>query len=210
MDYDIIIIGAGPAGYVAAIRAGQLGMKTALVEKNELGGMCLNWGCIPTKALIESGKLYDTIRNSKKMGIDGIDPEKLSFNWVDAKKHATRVVKKLIGGVSYLLKKNGVDVINGEARITSPNSVSVDKRAISGKNIIIAKGSYPDDPGVDISEEKFIQIEHLLHLDSLPEKIVLFGHGPTAWSWPSFSGWLTMRLALSARVKICCPVLTHI
>lgn len=199
MDYDLIIIGAGPAGYVAAIRAGQLGMKTALVERNDIGGMCLNWGCIPTKALIESAKLYDRIKNSKKVGIDGIDLNKLSFNWLEAKKHASKIVKKLTGGVEYLLKKNGVEVIRGEAKISSSNSVSVDNRAISGKNILIATGSYPADPGVSISEEKFIQIEHLLHLDSLPEKIVLLGHGPNSLELAQFFNMIGLKVSIICR-----------
>ena len=92
MDYDILIIGAGPAGYVAAIRAGQLGLKTALIEKNEVGGMCLNWGCIPTKALIESAKFYDRIKSSKEMGVDGIDLKAINFNWMEAKKRAGKIV----------------------------------------------------------------------------------------------------------------------
>ncbi len=186
MDYDIIIIGAGPAGYVAAIRAGQLGLKTALIEKNEVGGMCLNWGCIPTKALIESAKLYDRIKSSKEMGIDGIDPEALNFNWVNAKKRAGKVVKKLTGGVGFLLKKNGVDVIQGEAKINSANSVSVGNRSIQAKNIIIATGSYPEQVGIPIPEDKLIQIEQLLYLESIPQKIVLFGHGPISLELAQF------------------------
>jgi len=211
MDYDLIIIGAGPAGYVAAIRAGQLGMKTALVEKNDIGGMCLNWGCIPTKALIESAKLFDRIKNSKKVGIDGIDLNKLNFNWLEAKKHASKVVKKLTGGVEYLLKKNGVEVIRGEAKISSSNSVSVDNRAISGKNILIATGSYPADPGVNISEEKFIQIEHLLHLDSLPEKIVLLGHGPNSLEMAQFFNMIGLKVSIICRNEDMLPGIdTHL
>jgi len=186
MDYDIVIIGAGPAGYVAAIRAGQLGMKTALLEKKEVGGMCLNWGCIPTKALIESAKLYDRIKNSKKMGIDGVDPEALSFNWSEAKSRAGDVVGKLTSGVKYLLKKNGVEVIQGEGRISSPNTVSVNKRALETKNILIATGSYPAPLDIPIPGEKSLQIEHMLDLDNLPGKLVLFGHGPVTLELAQF------------------------
>ena len=81
MDYDIIIIGAGPAGYVAAIRAAQVGLKTAIIEKYYIGGMCLNWGCIPTKSLIESARVFEKVKNSEEFGIDGIDKNNLSFNW---------------------------------------------------------------------------------------------------------------------------------
>jgi len=180
MEYDIIIIGAGPAGYVAAIRAGQLGMKTALVEKSQLGGMCLNWGCIPTKALIESAKLYERVKDAKKMGIDGIDPDALSFNLNQAKKRAGAIVKKLTGGVGLLLKKNGVEVINGEALITSANSVSVGNQRLTAHNLIIATGSLPAGDEYPFPAGKFIRIEKLMELESIPEKIVLLGHGPVS------------------------------
>ncbi|MDD4218251.1 MAG: FAD-dependent oxidoreductase, partial [Bacteroidales bacterium] len=95
MDYDVIIIGAGPAGYVSAIRAGQLGLKTLIVEKEKVGGMCLNWGCIPSKSLIESAKLFKKAGELKKYGIDGIDKKQLSFNWSNAVKKAMAVAAKL-------------------------------------------------------------------------------------------------------------------
>lgn len=178
MKYDLIIIGAGPAGYVAAIRAGQLGMKTVLLEKKDIGGMCLNWGCIPTKALIESAKFYDRIKGARNLGIDGIDPSNLEFNWNNAKKRADKIVKKLTGGIDFLLKKNGVDVIKGEARITSPNTVSIQNRLLETQNILIATGSYPSKiEGIDIPSEKLLQVEELMNLEHLPEKILLHGHG---------------------------------
>lgn len=179
MEYDLIIIGAGPAGYVAAIRAGQLGMKTALLEKKDLGGMCLNWGCVPTKALIESAKLYSRIKSADHMGIDGIDPGKISFNWIQSKKRSVRIVAKLSAGISFLLKKNGVELIRGEARIHSPQSVTIDNRLLSAKNILIATGSYPESLGLAIPANKLVQIEHLLDLDRLPGRLVLIGNGPS-------------------------------
>ena len=90
MEYDVLIIGAGPAGYVAAIRAGQVGLKTALIEKIYIGGMCLNWGCIPTKSLLESAKTLDKIKHASGFGIDGIDVQKLSFNWEKAKSRSEK------------------------------------------------------------------------------------------------------------------------
>ena len=178
MDYDLIIIGAGPAGYVAAIRAGQLGMKTALVEKNAIGGMCLNWGCIPTKALIESAKLYDRIKNADRMGIDGINLEELHFNWKNAKNRASKVVRKLTGGIAYLLKKNGVDVIQGEAIITGSSTISVENRTLECKNILIATGSYPASIDLNIPRNKLTQVENMLDMNTIPDKIILYGHGP--------------------------------
>ncbi|NCB97818.1 MAG: FAD-dependent oxidoreductase, partial [Bacteroidia bacterium] len=118
--YDLVIIGSGPAGYVAAIRAGQMGMKTAIVEREKIGGMCLNWGCIPSKSMIESVKLYQRIlKDSARFGIDGIETGRVSFNWDNAIKRADTIVKRLTGGVEFLLKKNGVEIIKGEARIAS-------------------------------------------------------------------------------------------
>ena len=105
MEYDVLIIGAGPAGYVAAIRAGQVGLKTAIVEKTYIGGMCLNYGCIPTKALLESAKVFEKTKHAAGFGVDGIDLEKLSFNWNKAKSRSTGITKKLTAGINYLLKK---------------------------------------------------------------------------------------------------------
>ena len=136
MEYDVVIIGAGPAGYVAAIRAGQVGLKTAVVEKMYMGGMSLNWGCIPTKALLESAKLYTRIKGAEEYGVDGIDLQKLSFNWDNAKARSNSITGKLSAGVSSLLKKNGVEIITGTARIGTDHSIYVDDKKINAKNII--------------------------------------------------------------------------
>ncbi|MFC2114619.1 dihydrolipoyl dehydrogenase [Bacteroidota bacterium] len=186
MAYDVIIIGSGPAGYVAAIRAGQVGLKAAIIEKKHIGGMCLNWGCIPTKALIESGKFYHRLSQAEKFGIDGIDQSKLKFNWVNAKKRAEGVVQKLTGGVEYLLKKNGVEIIIGEAKITSGYSVTVNNRNLDSKNIIIATGSYPGKVEGNYPEGLLVELDHLFELDSIPQKLVLTGHGPTVAEMAQF------------------------
>jgi dihydrolipoamide dehydrogenase len=175
MNYDLIIIGAGPAGYVSAIRAGQLGMKVLIVEKEKVGGMCLNWGCIPSKSLIESAKLYVKASDFKRYGIDGIDKDSLSFNWQNAVKKAMTTTVKLSKGVEFLLKKNGVETIAGTAVITSPNSITVDNRQLEGANIIIATGSYPA-PGA--ADE--IGIRDFYNLESLPQSLVFYGHGPVS------------------------------
>ena len=140
--YDLIIIGSGPAGYVAAIRAAQLGMKTAIIEKDRIGGMCLNWGCIPSKSILESVKLFDKIKkDASKYGIEGIEKGDISFNWNKAIKRADLNVKKLTSGIEYLLKKNGAEIITGSAKIIDKNTVSVENRHLETKNIIIAIGS---------------------------------------------------------------------
>jgi len=180
MDYDLIIIGSGPAGYVAAIRAGQVGLKTAIIEKSKIGGMCLNWGCIPTKVLLENAKKLVAVKNAAAFGIDGIDEKKLTFNWKTAINRSNRIVKRLSKGVEYLLKKNGVEIITGEAEIVSQHSVSVENRLLETKNIIIATGSRPEKPNYSVPEGTIIEIEDLLNLEALPQKPLVLGNGPHA------------------------------
>jgi dihydrolipoamide dehydrogenase len=205
MEYDLIIIGAGPAGYVAAIRAGQLGMKTALLEKKEVGGMCLNWGCIPTKALIESAKFFNRIKTAENLGIDGIDQSQVKFNWSNAKKRSGKIVTKLTGGVNFLLKKNGVEVIKGEARIVSANRVSIQNRLLEGRNIFIGTGSYPAPLDVEIPEGKLIQVEYLLDMETLPQRIVLVGHGPVTLELAQFFQLIDKEITVISPVENILP-----
>lgn len=178
--YDLVIIGSGPAGYVAAIRAGQMGMKTAIVEREKIGGMCLNWGCIPSKSMIESVKLYQRIlKDSARFGIDGIETGRVSFNWDNAIKRADTIVKRLTGGVEFLLKKNGVEIIKGEARIASANSVLVENRLLDTKNIIIATGS-TSVPLKKSIENLVIEPKELFKQRSIPDNIVVTGNTPVA------------------------------
>ena len=178
--YDLVIIGSGPAGYVAAIRAGQMGMKTAIVEREKIGGMCLNWGCIPSKSMIESVKLYQRIlKDSARFGIDGIQTGQVSFNWDNAIKRADTIVKRLTGGVEFLLKKNGVEIIKGEARIASANSVLVENRLLETKNIIIATGS-TSVPLKKSIENLVIEPKELFKQRNIPDNIVVTGNTPVA------------------------------
>lgn len=178
--YDIIIIGSGPAGYVAAIRAGQTGMKCAIIERDTIGGMCLNWGCIPSKSIMESLKLYQKIiKESSRFGIDGIDKKAVSFNWNKAIKRSDGIVKKLTGGVEFLLKKNGVDVIKGEAKIVSANSVLVENRLLETKNIVVATGS--TSPKIESDNANLvIDVKHLFTEREIPQNVVIAGKSPIA------------------------------
>jgi len=205
MEYDVIIIGSGPAGYVAAIRAGQVGLKTALVEKKDIGGMCLNWGCIPSKAIIESAKFFDRMSQADEFGVDGIDTGKLEFNWEKARKRALGIAKKLTGGVDYLLKKNGIDVIKGEAKITSHDSISVNNRSIDARNIIIATGSYPPKLDADIPKDKIIELEHLYEEEELPESIAVVGEGPVAVEMAQFFSMINKKVTLISSSKNLIP-----
>ncbi|MBN1967764.1 MAG: dihydrolipoyl dehydrogenase [Candidatus Delongbacteria bacterium] len=197
MDYDIVVIGAGPAGYVAAIRAGQLGLKTAIIEKNVVGGMCLNWGCIPTKSIIESAKLYKRIiEDAGKFGIDGIDKKEVSFNWEKAKKRALSNVTKLTKGVGFLLKKNNVEIIEGAAKITGKNTISVSNRTIETKNIIIATGSFQEKIDIHLPDNVQVHLNKLYDHDTLPENITVVGKSSVAVELAQFFSTIGKKVNL--------------
>ncbi|MFA5713529.1 MAG: dihydrolipoyl dehydrogenase [Bacteroidales bacterium] len=178
--YDLLIVGSGPAGYVAAIRAGQLGLKTAIIESESIGGSCLNWGCIPSKAILESVKLYQKIKkDATKFGIDGIDQKELSFNWNRAIARSNTIVRRLTAGVDYLLKKNGVEVVKGSAKILSPTSLLVENRVLEGKNIILATGSYSKEI-ISPVEGLVIGAKELFTKREIPQNIVIVGRNPVA------------------------------
>src|SRR6059058_3828309 len=123
-QYDIIVIGGGPGGYVAAIRAAQLGFKTAVVEREHLGGICLNWGCIPTKALLRSAEIYHYMQHAKDYGLSA---EKISYDPNAVVQRSRGVAKRLADGVGFLMKKNKVQVIWGQATIDAPGKITVTK-----------------------------------------------------------------------------------
>lgn len=180
MNYDLIIIGAGPAGYVAAIRAGQAGLKTVIIEKKHIGGMCLNWGCIPSKAMLESAKYFTRLASAGEFGIDGVDKEKISFNWEKAGKRSEKIVRKLTKGVEYLLKKYNVEIITGIASVEAPDTVVVDNRNLQTKNIIIATGSYPRPMPFKAGKNNIIGLDTFFTLKEIPDKMLVVGAGPVA------------------------------
>ncbi len=179
MKYELIIIGSGPAGYVSAIRAGQLGIKTAIIEKSDIGGVCLNKGCIPSKSIMESAKLYQRVKkDASKFGIDGIDSNALSFNYKKAAQRANTIVKRLTKGIEFLLNKNNVEIINGEAEIIDRNTVSVNNRTLECDNIIIATGAkYLPVKGIT---EKAVELDSFFKDKELTDEIVVFGAAPPA------------------------------
>lgn len=175
-DYDLLVIGSGPGGYVAAIRGSQLGLKTAIIEKDKPGGVCLNLGCIPSKALINQAEIYRSRNILKDMGMT-ID--ETGFDYKKVFKKSRKAADMLARGVGYLLKKNNVDMIMGKAFIDSPNKVIVDDdRDITAKNIIIATGSSPKEvPGFTIDEDRVLSSTGALMLDHLPKDILILGAG---------------------------------
>ena len=159
-DYDVIVIGAVPAGYVAAIRAAQLGLKTAIVDKQWLGGVCLNVGCIPSKALLKNAELAHTLRERAKEF--GISFENLQLDYSAAVKRSRTVSARLVNGVKFLMKKNNIEVYMGAARLNGKDKVNlVDAEGkmteLGAKNIILATGAYPFViPGVQVDGEKVL------------------------------------------------------
>lgn len=198
MEYDVLIIGAGPGGYVAAIRAGQVGLKTAIVEKMYIGGMCLNWGCIPTKALLESAKIYEKVKHADEFGVDGIQEHNLSFNWEKAKTRSKKITGKLNSGVNYLLKKNGIEIITGTASIGKDNVVYVDGKEIKAKNIIIATGSKPKAMETALSNAPIVEMEKLFALESIPENVVVTGNHVSAFEMAQFFKLIDKKVTLIA------------
>jgi dihydrolipoamide dehydrogenase len=177
--YDVIIIGSGPAGYVAAIRAGQVGLKTAVVERESLGGMCLNWGCIPTKALLESARRFHTLKDASTFGIDGIDQKNLSFNWGNAYKRARNIVTRLNRGIEYLFKKNGIDWLEGDGSIEGEHLVKVKDKLYEGANILIATGSRAEKIPLELDDKILIDVDQLFNLKELPQMPLLVGEDPS-------------------------------
>jgi flavin-dependent dehydrogenase len=139
MDFDVVIIGAGPGGYVTAIRAAQLGLKTAIVEREALGGVCLNWGCIPTKALLKSGEVYEQLGHLEDYGLSA---KGRAYDFTAVIERSRKVAKQLNSGVGHLLKKNKVDVVMGEAAIAAKGKVTIKtangEETLQGKNVIVA------------------------------------------------------------------------
>jgi dihydrolipoyl dehydrogenase len=181
--YDVVVIGAGTGGYVAAIRAAQLGLKTAVVEKQKaLGGTCLNWGCIPTKALLEHAHALKVIRSAKEWGVTGVTSPSVDIAQVHARKD--RIVTGLTKGVEFLFKKNKIDWIKGTARLAGGGRVEIDlgdggkQTLTAAKDVIVATGSAARSvPGIEIDRRRIVTSDEAIHLDRVPKTLVILGCG---------------------------------
>jgi len=176
-NYDLVVIGSGPGGYVAAIRAGQLGLKTAIIEKEELGGVCLNWGCIPSKSLLKNAEILSYFKRADEFGLK---MDNFHADYSVAIDRSRKVVDRNTKGVAFLLDKNKVDHIQGTAKIVGAGKVEVapDGNVIEAKNIIVATGARPRSiPPLPIDGEKLITSRESIVLSDLPESIVIVGGG---------------------------------
>jgi len=180
MNYDLIVIGSGPGGYVAAIRASQLGMKTAVVERESLGGICLNWGCIPTKALLKSAQVFDYIQHAKDYGISVKDAKPDFEGMVKRSRDTADGMSK---GIQFLFRKNKIETLEGQGRLTKDKKVEVEaadgkKKTYTAKHIIIATGGRARElPNVPIDGKKIIEYRKAMSLPKQPKSMVVVGAG---------------------------------
>lgn len=181
MSYDLIVIGGGPAGYVGAIRAAQLGKKVVCVERERVGGTCLNWGCIPTKALLKNGEVYNTM--ARRAAEFGISAEGLSFDWGAVIARSRQISDRLSAGIDYLFKKNKIEKVAGEASVTAPGKVEVKAAdgsitTLEGTNILLATGARTREvPAFPFNGTTIIGSKDALTLPRHPQSMIVIGSG---------------------------------
>ena len=192
--YDIIVIGSGPGGYVAAIRAAQLGQKVALVEKAELGGVCLNWGCIPTKALLKSALVYQYATTAAQYGIH-VDNAKADLEKIIER--SRNVAAQMSKGVEFLLKKNNIEIITGHATVDSPNTVLVENVKYQTKNIVIATGARPREMDcIPVNGENIVNSKQALALKKMPKTVVVIGSGAIGSEFATFYNTIGAKVTI--------------
>jgi dihydrolipoamide dehydrogenase len=187
--FDVIVIGSGPGGYVTAIRASQLGLKTAIVERSELGGICLNWGCIPTKALLKSGEIYETLDHLKDYGLS---VEKRGFDFTAVIQRSRKVAAQLSGGITFLMKKHKIEVVEGFAKLekgAAAPTVVVGSRRLTAKHVILATGARARTIpaiGLEPDGERIWTYREALVPKSVPKTMVVIGSGAIGMEFASF------------------------
>ncbi len=203
-NYDVIVLGAGPGGYVAAIRAAQLGAKVAVIDKEVIGGVCLNWGCIPTKTLLKSAKVYKNILNGEFYGVDGIDTDKVKPNWQSMMQRKNDVVNKLVSGIKRLLEKNNIDIYMEFGEFVDKNRIKVGEETLYGEKMIIATGTSPKAPNIEGIQESIdagymITAKGLLSMEELPESMIILGGGVIAVEFATLMSSLDVNVTLIQR-----------
>jgi dihydrolipoamide dehydrogenase len=197
-SFDVVVLGAGSGGYACALRAAQLGLSVALVEKGKLGGTCLHVGCIPTKALLHAAEVADSARDSEQFGVNAT-LEGIDMGGVN--KYKDGVVSRLHAGLRGLITSRGITVVEGEGRLAGPRTVEVNGRQYVGRSVVLASGSYPRSlPGLDVDGHRVLTSEHALTLDRVPSSVVVLGGGVIgcefASVWRSFGAEVTIVEAL--------------
>ena len=188
-SFDTVIVGGGPGGYVAAIRASQLGMKTAIVEREHLGGICLNWGCIPTKALLRTSEIHHILHNLDEFGLSASN---VSFDMEKIVARSRGVAKRLSAGVAHLMKKNKITVIDGHGRLAGPGTLAVTHKdgkteELTAANIILATGARARTlPGMEPDGKTIWTYREAMVPDSLPKSLLVVGSGAIGMEFASF------------------------
>ncbi|MCY4216842.1 MAG: dihydrolipoyl dehydrogenase [Flavobacteriaceae bacterium] len=207
-DYDLIVLGSGPGGYVTAIRASQLGLKTAVVEKEDLGGVCLNWGCIPTKALLKSAQVFEYLKQADDYGFQ-IQEYNPDFNAIIHR--SRRVAGTMSKGVNFLMKKNKITVINGYGKILPNKKVEIiqnnKSQTVSASNIIIATGAHSREiPQLKQDGEKIIGYRHAMSLKQQPKSMIVVGSGAIGVEFAFFYSSLGTKVSLIEYLDRIVPV----
>ena len=202
---DLVVLGGGSGGYAAALRASELGMTVVMVEKDKVGGTCLHRGCIPTKALLHSAEVVDTIREAGQFGITGASFDAVDMTGVNAYKD--KVVEGLFKGLTGLVASRGIEVVRGSGRLVSATAVEVDGRRIEAGHVLLATGSVPRSlPGLELDGERVITSDDALDMDRVPASAVILGAGAIgcefASVWASFGAEVTIVEALPHLVPL--------
>jgi dihydrolipoamide dehydrogenase len=203
-EFDVLILGGGSGGYACALRASQLGLSVALIEEDKLGGTCLHKGCIPTKALLHAGEIADNSRHAAEFGVNA---QFISMDMIAVNAYKDGIVSKLHKGLQGLVKSRNITYIEGHGRLVSTNTIEVNGVQYSGKNIVLATGSYPKTlPGLEIDGQKVVTSEHAMKLERVPASVIVLGGGVIgcefASVWKSFGSEVTIIEALPHLVAL--------
>lgn len=202
--FDLVILGGGSGGYAAALRGAQLGLSVALIEKDKVGGTCLHRGCIPTKALLHAGEVADNSRHASDFGVNA---QFISMDMVAVNAYKDGVVSKLHKGLQGLIKSRNITYVEGTGRLVSPNTIEVNGEQYTGKNIILATGSYPRTlPGLEIDGRQIVTSEEAMKFESVPKSVIVLGGGVIgcefASVWNSFGAEVTIIEGLPRLVAL--------
>ena len=209
-NFDLVVLGTGPGGYVAAIRAAQLGMSVGVVERNEIGGVCLNWGCIPTKALLRSAEMYRALSKGSDFGLVA---ENVSFDFSKIVQRSRRTANRLSKGVEYLFKKNNISVFKGDGKLTSNTEITVFDNTnspineLKAKHIIVATGARPRAlPNVPFDGQRIISSKEAMTLDQLPESMIVIGAGAIGVEFAYFYSTLGCKVNIVEMMPTILPI----